>query len=259
MALNSKTIEMKGIIYISLLAALVFSSCKKASDRKCFKSAGTETTREIVFAEDFDRMMLHPHIAYELIQDSTDKVVIRGGENLVNFIECKIVDGRLEIKNTNKCAFLRAGKKNKNKIVVEIHFTTLINMHYEGSEYLKSIGTIHSDYFALLIRDGAGPLELTMDSKVIEADVSHGWGSYTLHGTTETARIGVRSNGFCDVSDLLITDSVYVASDTPGHVRLKANGIPLAGYIKGSGNVYYSGTPVSNTVIISGTGQLIQQ
>lgn len=250
---------MKKTICIMLLLAVVFTGCKKASERKCFKSAGAETTREVILTEDFDRMKLHPHIAYELIQDSLNKVVIHGGENLVNFIECKVVDGLLEIENTNKCAFLRAGKKNKNKIVVEIHFTSLINIHYEGSEYMKSIGTIHSDYFTMLIRDGAGPVELTMDSKVVDADISHGWGSYTLHGTTQTARIGARSNGFCDVRDLTITDSVYVASDTPGDVYLHANGIPLYGFIKGSGNVYYSGTPSKISVVLSNTGELIQQ
>lgn len=250
---------MKRTIFITLLLALIFTGCKKASERKCFKSAGTETTREVELTTDFDRLKLHPHMAYELIQDSLNKIVIRGGENLVNFVDWKIEDGLLEIENTNKCSFLRAGKKNKNLIVVEIHFTSIINIHYEGSEYMKSVGTIHSDYFTLLIRDGAGPVDLTMDSQLVDADISHGWGNYILRGTTVAARIGARSNGYCDVRDLTITDSVYVASDTPGDVYLHANGIPLYGFIKGSGNIYYSGTPSNISVIESNTGALIQQ
>lgn len=250
---------MKKTIFITLLLALIFTGCKKASERRCFKSAGAETTREVILTSDFNQMKLYPHIAYELVQDSLDKVVIKGGENLVNFIDCKVVDGILEIRNSNKCFFLRAGKKNKNKIVVEIHFTSLVNIYYEGSEYLKSIDTIRSDYFTMLITDGAGPVDLTMKSQLMICEVSHGWGSYTLHGITGAIRIDARSNSFCDVRDLTITDSVYVASDTPGKVRLRANDIPLYGYIKGSGNVYYSGTPSVISVIRSGTGELIQE
>ena len=240
------------------MLALVFASCKKASERKCFKSSGTPTTKEIALS-DFNSLLLNEHVAYELVQDSLDKVVIHGGENLINFIECKVVDGRLEVENKNKCAFLRAGKKDKDKIVVEIHFTDIVNIHYEGSEYLKSVGTIHSDYLTLLIRDGSGPVDMTLDSKIIYAEISHGWGDFTLRGQTESATLRVSSNGYCDVRDLLILDSAAVLSDTPGSTHLSVNGIPLTGFIKGSGNVYYSGTPSLIDVILTNTGKLVQE
>lgn len=245
---------MRIAIYISLLLVAV-SACKKPENRRCFKFVGDPVVKEIPL-DDFDRLMLHPHVAYELIQDSLNKVVIRGGKNLVNLIECKVSDKLLEITNTNRCGFLRNAKK---EVVVEIHCTSVYNIHYEGSEYLRSVGTIHSDYFTLMIRDGAGPVDLTMNSIIIDADISHGWGDYTLHGTTQTARIGARSNGYCDVFDLHITDSVYVASDTPGNVKVNADGIPLAGFIKGSGNVWYKGTPSSINVIRTGKGEVINK
>lgn len=245
---------MKQIILV-LFGIAVLQACKKPEDRRCFKSTGDPTTLEIP-VENFDRLMLHPHVAYELIQDSLNKVVIRGGKNLVKHIECKVSDNLLEITNTNKCAFLRNAKK---ELVVEIHCTSVSNIHYEGTEYLKSIGTIRSDYFTLLIRDGAGPVDLTMQSIVIDADISHGWGDYTLHGTTQIARIGARSNGYCNVFDLNVTDSLYVASDTPGTIKVQANGIPLAGFIKSTGSVWYKGIPSSTTVICTGSGELINK
>jgi hypothetical protein len=240
-------------IIIPLLAAI--AACKKPENRTCWKFTGEETELEIPVAE-FDKLRLNPHIAYVLIQDSLDKVVIKGGKNLVNLIEVNVTDKLLEITNKNRCAFLRNAKK---ELIAEIHCTSVANIHYEGTEYLRSVGTIHSDYFTLLIRDGAGPVDLTMDSEFIDADISHGWGDYTFHGTTASARIGARSNGYCDVYDLAITDSVYVASDTPGNIKVRANGIPMAGFIKSSGNILYKGTPSSITVIRTGSGDVLNK
>lgn len=242
---------MKVVWIIGILLVTV-AACKKPENRTCWKFTGKEAEREIPLAE-FDRMRLNPHLAYVLIQDSLDKVVIKGGENLVNLVDCTVSDKLLEITNKNRCAFLRNAKK---ELLVEIHFTTVINIHYEGTEYLRSVGTIHSDYFTLMVRDGAGPVDLTMDSEHIDADISHGWGDYTLHGTTASARIGARSNGYCDVYDLTITDSVYVASDSPGNIKVRANGIPMAGFIKSSGNILYKGTPSSIAIVRSGTGEV---
>jgi hypothetical protein len=234
------------------IAILALASCKKPEDRRCFKSTGADTELEIPVA-DFDRLYLGPHAAYILIQDSLDKVVIKGGKNLIKQIDVSVADHLLSISNKNRCAFLRNAKR---ELVVEVHCTSVINIHYEGTEYLKSVGTIHSDYLAMLIRDGAGPVDLTIQSIYIDTDISHGWGDYTLHGTTQAARIGAHSNGYCDVYDLTITDSVYVASDTPGNVKLRADGIPLAGFIKGSGNIWYKGIPSSISVVLTGDGKV---
>lgn len=246
---------MKYLLMTFVLAALV-SACKKAEDRRCWKSTGDETTVEIPVA-DFDRLMLNGHIEYVLIQDSLDKVVIKGGKNLVKFIECTVSgDGLLEIKNTNKCAFLRNGKK---ELIAEIHCTSMSNIRFEGTEPLTTVGTINAPYFTLLIRDGAGPVDLRLNSIVIDADISHGWGDYTLHGTTSYAKISARSNGYCDVFDLQINDSVYVGSETPGNIKVNANGIPLRGYIKNSGDIWYKGVPSVIDVYRTGEGEVLNK
>lgn len=240
------------LVGISLLA---MSSCKKAEDRSCFKSTGGIVTKEVSL-EAFELMELYPHIEYELIQDSLDKLVITGGENVVNFVEASIVDKRLYIKNKNRCPFLRDPKK---MIKVEIHFTTLYNLHYEGSERIFSKDTLQLPYFTLTIRDGAGPVDLKLNSEIIQADILHGWGDYTLEGKAKIARIGARSNGFCDTRKLLVTDSIYVASETSGDMYVNVGSLPLYGYIKSIGDVYYSGSPSPIVVIESSTGKLIAE
>jgi len=245
---------MKNWIWI-FAALLILASCKKAEDRKCFKSAGKPGTKTIALPA-FDRLLLHEHVEYLLIQDSTDRVVITGGENLLNFISCEVADGLLEIKNVNKCSFLRNLSK---KVKVEIHFTSLINLHYEGSEPLHTQDTINAPYFTMMIRDGAGPVNMTLNSILIYADISHGWGDYTLSGKTNFARISARSNGFCNTFGLAIRDSVEVYSDTPGTIKINADGIPLRGLMKASGDIWYLGSPSLIAVVEKSTGKLVQK
>lgn len=244
---------MKLLLTVTAVSCALLS-CRKPENRLCFKSNGEEKTIEH-FTGDFNRLKLYPHLAYVLVQDSLNKIEVTGGSNLVNHVKFSLANGLLEISNANKCSFLRKSQA----LVVTIHCTNVFNIHYEGTEYLKSTGTIHSDYFVLQVRDGAGPVTLALDSKVIDADISHGWGDYTLTGITEVARISARSNGFCDTYGLEVTDSLYVASETPGTVKVRADGIPMFGYSKGSGDIWYIGVPVSVNVVLTGKGKVLNK
>lgn len=242
--------------YFALVSlALLLVSCKKPADRACFKSSGKDAVREIPL-EDFSSLKLGQHLAYVIIQDSLDKVVIKGGENLVDLVVAEVESARLTISNRNRCSFLRDEHK---EIVVEIHCTKLTNIHYEGSEYLHTQGTIVTDYFTLSVRDGAGPVVMDIKAIIIDADISHGWGDYTLRGEADYARISARSNGYCDTYGLTIRDSIYVASETPGTVKVKADQIPLRGYMKGSGDVWYIGTPTLIDVVQTGSGLVLNK
>jgi hypothetical protein len=247
---------MKNLIILFVLTSFILGSCKKAENRSCFKSIGKNTEKTIELPS-FDKLFLKEHIEYLLVQDSTDKLVIKGGENLVNFINWSIDDdGVLYIENKNKCNFLR---KLDQIITCEIHFTSLSNVQFEGTEPMKNIDTLNVPYFVMMIRDGAGSVNLTLKSLIINTDISHGWGDYTLSGTTDYARISARSNGYCDVQNLKIKDSVFVSSETVGKIILNANGIPLNGEIKSFGDIWYYGNPTSISVKEISTGKLIKK
>ena len=243
-------------VALAFLLIFQFSACKKAENRKCFKRIGSETTK-VLDLPTFDKLLLKEHIQYILVQDSTNQLVIRGGENLVNFIEYSLDDeNRLMIHNTNKCNFFR---KLSNVIVVEIHYTTINDIHFEGTESLTNMGALEGFYLSLLIRDGAGSVNLNLKTVQAYADISHGWGDYTFTGTTNYASIKARSNGYCNVFDLQVQDSIFTSSSTAGTIKLNANGIPLRGEILTNGKVVYRGTPSLIEVDISGTGSLVAE
>ncbi len=235
-----------------LFMLFVVFSCKKPENRTCFKLLGPETTKEIPLAS-FDRLDLREHIEFVLIQDSLDKVVLKGGRNLLNLIEVNVSDGLLMIKNKNRCNFLRNAKK---VVVAEIHFTSLINIRFVGTEPLRSQGTIYTDYFTFYSRDGAGDVTLDVNAIQLNAEANHGWCNFTLTGITKNARICAKSNSYCDVTGLLVTDSIYVASETVGDIKINANNLMIHGYITESGNIFYKGIPLGQNVLLNGTGKV---
>lgn len=240
---------MRSSFLFVLVGILVFS-CKKPENRTCFKLLGPETIKEIPLAS-FDRLDLREHVEFVLIQDSLDKVVLKGGKNLLNLIEATVSNGSLMIENKNRCGFLRNAKKI---VIAEIHFTKLINIRFIGTEPLRSQGTIYTDFFTFYSRDGAGDVTLDVNAIHIDAEANHGWCNFTLTGTTQTARICAKSNSYCDVTGLVVTDSIYVASETVGDIKINANNLLIHGYITESGNILYKGTPVGQDVLMNGTG-----
>jgi len=236
--------------WMFLLVGLFVFSCKKPENRTCWKFLGTETIKEIPLAS-FEGLDLKEHVEYVLIQDSLDKVVLKGGKNLLNLIEVNVENSTLSISNKNRCGFLRDAKK---VVVAEIHFTKLINIRFIGTEPLRSQGTIYTDYFTFYSRDGAGDVVLDVNAQEINAEANHGWCNFTLTGTTQKARICAKSNSYCDVSGLTVTDSLYVASETVGDIKVNANNLTLYGYMTESGNILYKGTPLGIAVLMNGTG-----
>jgi hypothetical protein len=222
-----------------LFLFILLLSCKKADDRTCFKTAGETATLEVPMSP-FNQLSLHEHLICVLIQDSTDKVVIKGGRNLLKNVDLSISEGVLKIQNQNRCSFLRSYKK---KVTVEIHFTHLQNISYQGTEPMTNKGSLKFDWLTFLISDGAGTVNLTFDAQHVFATIGHGWGNFNFSGNAHYANLNIRSNGYCDITEMNIRDSLTVVSKTQGAVKITADGINLKAQTLSDGNIYYKGKP----------------
>jgi len=190
-----------------------------------------------------------------LIQDSTNKVVIKGGENLLQLIEISNVDGLLTIKNKNRCNYLR-----KYEVpLVEIHLTKIINMHLEVSGTLTNQDTLVTDYLTITARDGAGNFDLTVKAIDIKAENTYGWANLTLKGETQTLRANLMGDGFFDMKELNITHSLNILSVSSRDQCIRAEGIALKVQIDGIGNILYWGNPSAVFYNKYGKGNLIKQ
>ncbi|PWL24086.1 MAG: hypothetical protein DCO96_14960 [Fluviicola sp. XM-24bin1] len=244
---------MKWIAVISVV--FVFIGCKKAEDRRCMKSAGpeTEVTRELGA---FHGLFIGPNINIVLIQDTEDKVVIKGGANLVNFITSDINDGVLRIFNENKCNFLRS---YKHEVTVEVHYTGISFIEFEGTKPMTTQGTISGNNLVIVIRDGAGLMDLDLDYNNVSLTITNGWGNFDFSGNTATLTLNIRSNGFGSTYDLNVSNTVDVISNTAGLLKINTEGADCNIQLQSTGDVWYIGNPNSLDASELGSGTLIDK
>ncbi len=240
------------IIYF-LLFICIFS-CKKAQDRSCLKSTGKMGTKEISIPS-CTKLELYENIEYVLIQDSLNKVVLIGGENLLNEISVTNSDETLTIKDMNNCNFLRSYSK---KIIAEIHFKSISVVNYFGTKPLTNIGTLKLTEFSLNFNEGSGSVTLDINSDFVYANISNGYGDFTLTGSSNYANIKVNGNGYCNTYGLVVNDSISIVSNTVGSLKINADKLDLRAETKNGGNIYYLGAPSIKIFNKYGTGDLIK-
>lgn len=242
--------------YLLPIVLLVLLSCKKTEDRNCFKTVGELTTREIAL-EDFDKLYLGPHLKYVLVQDTVNKVVLTGGKNLLNFIEASIdEEKRLNLRNINKCNFLRDYDK---VVTAEIHVKKIVNILFEGTHELLCPLTLNTDYMAVVIRDGAGKVNLLINAYELYANVTYGWGNFELTGTVNYLNLQINGNGFGTTYDLHVNDSLDIVSNTSETLKVNADGCKFRPQILSNGSIWYIGVPASVTLNTYGTGELVDK
>jgi len=240
-----------GVIF--LIGLLHFSSCKKEEDRNCIKSIGELSSKEILL-ENFSQIFMGPHLRYKLVQDGVNKVVITGGKNLLNEIEATIENQKLTIENLNKCAFLRSYDE---EVEVEIHFTDLSEIHFEGSREVVCADTLEFTNFKLSIREGAGAFNLILNANSLNIVVATAWGNFNVSGNVNFANIQVSSNGFGNTNGLHVMNELVVVSNTAGKVEVNADQCDLLAETNSSGSIFYKGVPNLIQFNNYGSGQLV--
>lgn len=242
-------------VALLLLLFLQVTSCKKPENRSCWKGAGSSISKIIVLP-DFQQMEIHQRLKIELIQDSVSFMEVIAGENLVNFIDWKVVDGKLEIWNRNKCPFLRY--KN-DELTLKIHFSALSKLIYWGSELLTSKDTIQTNHLDVLMNDGAGDLNLTVVANSINVVNPHGFSNISLGGTCNFLRLDIDGYGRFDARQMQVTDSISLMYASNGISYLSANQVKLKAELSSTGDIWYYGQPSVIEKIRYSSGDLIQK
>lgn len=240
------------VVIVFLVSTLI--SCKKSEDRTCYKSLGEKATK-IVLLDDFTKMKLKSKMKFVLVQDDSNYLKIVGGKNVINFIKHYYSEeGYLEIYNENKCNFLR---NLKEIITVEIHFKTINELFYEGSETLICPDTIQLSFLHFVVLDACGTFNLKIKADYLNGNVSHGMGDYNIEGEVINSTMSIRSNGYCNIEKLKVEQNLGLINESEGNMYVNANNNNISGYISGGGNIYYKGIPLTLEIKLFGTGKFI--
>jgi len=240
---------------VFIVIIFVFFGCKKADDRRCLKGAG-ETTELIVPVNEFHELFVGPHVKIVLVQDGTNELRIKGGKNLVKFITTDVEDNKLTILNKNRCNFLRS---YKHEITVEVHFSQLSHIEFEGTKPLSCQSPITGNNLTVVVRDGAGHVDLDVDYNNIMYVITNGWGNFDLSGSTGNLTLEIRSNGFGSAYDLAVSNELTVISTTAGLLKVNANSADCSFDLQSVGDLWYIGTPNTLDITTPGDGEVINK
>jgi len=230
---------------------LLLSGCNK-DEGVCVSSTG-KITLDDRGNQPFTRILVHDNINLILTHDtSLYNITVEAGENIIGGISTEIDSGKLVLRNTNTCNWLRSFEVPVN---VYLTYTQLDTIIFRAAGDITCTNAWPGYSACLDVIEGAGNLDLKLNV----------YRSYILvrYGTT---RIGL--SGISDVTTLisygfgplqaenLISEFTYISSYSPNDMFVYAS-IDLQAVIGNLGNVYYRGNPGTVSANISGEGKLI--
>ena len=137
---------MKKIVFILLVLML---SCSSENANDCFQTTG-EIIQQEVSVPDFDEILVNRDIELVLSAGAETKVIIETGEYLLNDIEAKVIDNRLELTNNNTCNYFRDYGITKVFVtapnVGEIRSSSQFDVSSQGVLNYSSLRLISEDF-----------------------------------------------------------------------------------------------------------------
>ena len=232
---------MKIKSYLILILSLISFSCKKPEDRQCYKGRGEDISTEMSI-EGIESATLGRNIKFVLIQDSTEKVVVKTGKNLINFLKISFVNKHLEISNNNKCNYLRY---NKNEVLVELHIKSIRRIYYKGSEPLTNVDTLSWGSFSLISNDNAAIIDLNVQMDSLYFSNPYAWPIVNLKGICNFCQINIEGDAKMNLRNLKVCNTFNYESESSqfGEINLQ-NTLKFVGQLRGNGDVGYRNDPI---------------
>jgi hypothetical protein len=243
---------MKVIISILILSTICIASCKKSKDRGCFKSSGDVTELEVSI-DSIQKFRLFKGIVYNFYQDTLRKLVIKGGDNVIGFIDVTQGNYEVSINNLNSCDFLR---DYDDKITVDIHYPHYTSIYAEPTEPMRFMDTLTGNQIKIELRNGGESLDLNVDVNRLLLNVSFGAGRINVYGRTGFLKLATQNLGRINALGIKADDMfIYQNSTTDMPVNFDSTNVKV--HFKGNGDVRFVGVPNVLEVTGDGDGEVI--
>ncbi len=240
------------LIFWVWIVVVVLASCGEDAAFECFKTAGAEATREVDL-DSFDQLVLHDGVNLVISQGPVQKVVVKGGRNLLSKVVVAVTDGTLEIFDENRCNWVR----ELDQLEVRVTVPDLSAIRQQGYGRISSVGKLQLDALLVEVRDGPGDIVLDLAATELVEVATNGLSNITLRGSTPTLRIFTYSSQGKVLARGLAADVVEVYHDGLNTLEV----FPVAallGDLLSSGNVVYFCEPGQVQVRETGTGRLLK-
>lgn len=240
-------------LVVTTLLALFLFSCKKEEDRSCFKTVGADSCKEFAITA-IRKLDLKSNITYFIYYDTIERVLVKGGKNLLNFVDVVQNGDQLTIENNNGCSFLR---NYKDDITVEIYVSNLKKIEFAGSKKLMSTQQLQLDSLTINAYDGSGVIDLNLQTSYLKLSSDFGYTDFIMNGTSDYLLCNLGGSSYANLYNLVVNDSITVVSNTQRDILVKPAAIKVKAQLNQSGNVLYKGIPSSIFYSRYGKGELV--
>jgi len=245
--------KIKRLIKILILVmALSLTQCGK-DEGTCISSTGKTITQDRS-GTPYHYVEVNDNINLILTQDSVNTgITVEAGENLIDGITTDISNGRLVLKNTNSCNWLRSFNIPVN---VYLNFTQLDTLIFRAAGNITCTNewTNYSVFFNVI--EGGGQADLKLN--VFRSFLYIQYGTVTVNVTGFSQVTYISSRGYGPMhAENLYSKFTYASTYSPNDVFVNAI-VELGVEIGNIGNVYYRGDPAEISTNIIGGGKLIK-
>jgi len=248
---------MKKIIYITFFALLLYS-CNVENIPDCFQNAGD------IIEKDFDVEVFTKITAFQrvelIVTDApVQSVTVQTGEYLMNDIEVRVVDGRLELYNNNACNLTRDYGLTKVFVsapnITEIRNASGLPVRSQGVLAYNNLSLVSEDFNVEDTVNTDGDFIVEVDCNSMNIAVNN-LSNVFVSGETENIFIGYFSGDARFEGRNLIAQNVTIFQRSSNDMIINAQ-LSLSGEIRSTGDVILVNTPAVVEVEEFYTGQLI--
>jgi hypothetical protein len=219
----------------------------------CLKSYG-EIVTDVRTVSTFSVLDVYDKIDVYYTQDTTSSlytITVVTGKHLLSNVSTEVSGGVLQIKNNNKCNFVRG---SHNEVTVYIIAPYIENFIQDGVGTIYSANTMKQDSVNYNINN-SGDIHLNVNVQSIKGSL-YGVGDIYLTGNAQNHN--VNASGECFVNaQTLQTSYSYVVYNSTGQANVNVTN-ELDATISYQGNIYYNGNPSVIHKSGTGSGELIQ-
>jgi len=244
---------MKNFSYLLIFSILIISGCDRETAPDCFKKTGEIHTKTIELNE-FKYLTINDLFKVKLIPDSENKLVIRGGKNMIPKVEITEIDTTLIIENLNTCNWTRSYQK---VIELDIHFTKLENITILGQVELYNTDTIKANYFTILFNTKVSKANLIIDSYLFNLQIWNTTGEFYISGKTNYFWLHNDKYAYLYAQNFNAR-MVHAENNSTGDIYIKVRE-ELQAWVKSYGDIIYEGNPEITYKEITSTGNLVQK
>ncbi len=244
---------LRTVLSISVLILVVWSGCSDDDDNDF--TGGTQTitgsgniVQETRMVSGFSNVTMAAAGEIDITQGGVEGLVIRGDDNLLQYIRTNVVGNTLEIA-------LRPGVNLVPTLPIEFDLD-LINLDNLVISGVATVDTLALNSNQLrIVNSGVATIDLE-NLTVSDLDVLHsGVGEFRLSGTTDTQDVTVTGVGDYEAENLQSREATVLISGL-GSATVRVSDLFTA-TITGSGDINYYGSPTVNSSV-TGSGSVVR-